>query len=212
MTRRYGQLCGIARALDVVGDRWALLVVRDLILGPRRYTDLLEGLPGITTNLLAKRLAELEAAGVVTREPLPPPARAQAYALTELGRRLEPALLALGAFGEALPLDPEVDYRGDPRWAVLSFRRRFRGARRPFAVELRVAGRTFALRGGPDGLDVRDGASLGADATLSLEPEGFLRFYRGRRPLREVEAAGLARVEGRRGAVTALARSVGLSP
>src|SRR5207237_2378491 len=98
-SRSYAQLCGIATALDVIGDRWAPLVVRDLLLGPLRFSDLADGLPGIGTNTLSARLKHLEAAGVVQRRLLPLPDKATIYELTELGRELEPILLALGRWG-----------------------------------------------------------------------------------------------------------------
>ena len=98
-TRSYGQFCGIARALDLVGERWALLVVRDLILGPKRFTDLQRCLPGIGTNILSERLRQLEQGGVIRRRILAPPAGSTVYELTEHGRGLEEILLALGRWG-----------------------------------------------------------------------------------------------------------------
>ena len=97
--RSYAQLCGIATALDVIGDRWTLLVLRDLLLGPLRFGDLVEGLPGIGTNTLAARLKHLEASGVVRRQLLPLPDRGTVYELTPYGHELEPILLALGRWG-----------------------------------------------------------------------------------------------------------------
>ena len=97
--RSYDQYCAVARALDVVGDRWTLLIARDLMLGPKRYTELLEGLPGIGTNLLAARLRELESAGLVERGVLPPPAASAVYQLTECGEALQPVLIAMGRWG-----------------------------------------------------------------------------------------------------------------
>lgn len=98
--KSYGQYCSVAKALDVVGDRWTLLIVRELLLqGPCRYRDLQRGLPGIATNLLATRLRDLEAAGIVSRAAAPPPAAASAFSLTERGRRLEGVLEALGLWG-----------------------------------------------------------------------------------------------------------------
>src|SRR3954447_23862520 len=105
--RTYGDRCGIARALDAVGERWALLVVRELLLGPKRFTDLRAGLPGASPNVLAQRLRELEAAGVVERQTLPPPAAAQVYALTARGAALEPVILALGRWGAEAALPPD---------------------------------------------------------------------------------------------------------
>jgi DNA-binding HxlR family transcriptional regulator/putative sterol carrier protein len=97
--RTYGQFCGIAHALDLVGERWALLVVRDLLLGPKRFTDLQRSLPGIGTNILSARLRQLEQSGVVQRRALPPPAGSTVYELTDYGRDLEDILLALGRWG-----------------------------------------------------------------------------------------------------------------
>src|SRR5437660_12010745 len=97
--RSYDQYCAVARGLDVSGDRWTLLIVRDLLLGPKRYKDLLSGLPGIGTNLLADRLKELEGAGLIERAVLPPPAGSTVYQLTERGLALEPVMIALGRWG-----------------------------------------------------------------------------------------------------------------
>jgi DNA-binding HxlR family transcriptional regulator len=97
--RSYRQQCGIANALDLVGERWAMLVVRDLILGPKRFTDLRTSLPGIATNVLTQRLKQLERDGIIRRRLLPPPAASTVYELTEYGRELEPAVLAFGRWG-----------------------------------------------------------------------------------------------------------------
>src|SRR3954470_15183429 len=94
--RTYGDRCGIARALDVVGERWALLVVRELLLGPKRFTDLRAGLPGLGPDILSQRLRELEQAGIARRGKLPPPAASQIYELTARGQELEPVILGLG--------------------------------------------------------------------------------------------------------------------
>src|ERR671923_2379364 len=93
--RSYNQYCAVARGLDVIGERWTLLLVRELLLGPKRYGDLLAASPGIGTNLLADRLREMEAAGLVERVTLPPPARSTVYQLTEAGSALEPVMIAL---------------------------------------------------------------------------------------------------------------------
>src|SRR5471032_1722354 len=117
-TRSYAQLCGIATALDVIGDRWTLLVVRDLMLGPLRFGDLAEGLPGIGTNTLAARLKHLEASGVVRRRLLPLPDRGTAYELTAYGRELEPILLALGRWGAKSMGRLPADVASRSRWLV----------------------------------------------------------------------------------------------
>lgn len=102
--RTYDDPCGVARALDHVGERWALLVVRELQLGPKRFTDLRAGLPGVSQNVLSQRLRELEASGVVRRRRLGPPAPASVYELTEWGDDLVPVVAALGAWGSRAPI------------------------------------------------------------------------------------------------------------
>ncbi|MFJ4785200.1 winged helix-turn-helix transcriptional regulator [Streptomyces sp. NPDC088794] len=99
--RSYDQYCSAARALDVVGDRWTLLIVRELLAGPRRYTDLHADLPGVSTDVLASRLKDMERDGLTTRRRLPPPGAAYVYELTPRGRELLPVLQALGAWGQA---------------------------------------------------------------------------------------------------------------
>ena len=106
--RTYGDSCGIARALDVVGERWALLVVRELLHGPKRFTDLRTGLPRVGPDMLAARLRELEEAGVVRRGALPPPAASKIYELTEWGAELAPVLVALGRWGSRTPLGDQA--------------------------------------------------------------------------------------------------------
>jgi DNA-binding HxlR family transcriptional regulator len=103
-TRSYDDACGIARALDVVGDRWTLLVVRELIFGPKRFLALRSGLGGVSPNVLSQRLRELESAGLVRREMLDPPAAVAIYLLTERGRALEPILIELGRWGSREPV------------------------------------------------------------------------------------------------------------
>lgn len=121
-TRSYNQFCGLARALDVLGERWTILVIRELMLGPKRFRDLLGALPGIGTNLLSARLKSLEAEGLAERTLLPPPAGVQVYALTERGEALRPALDGLALWGyELLPGQPgQATARAS--WAALSMR------------------------------------------------------------------------------------------
>ena len=109
--RRYGDGCAIATALDYVGERWALLVVRELLLGPKRFTDLQDGLPGAGSKVLAQRLRELESGGVVRRRTLPPPASSQVYELTEWGAQLDAIVVALGRWGAGAP-EPSADHVG----------------------------------------------------------------------------------------------------
>ena len=120
--RSYNQYCAVARALDIVGERWTLLVVRELLTGPKRFKDLLEGLPGIGTNLLAARLKDLEGYGVVHRTTLPPPAGSKVYELTELGSSLELVVAALGRWGLEFLGAPDQEDDVRPVWAVVAVR------------------------------------------------------------------------------------------
>ena len=125
--RSYGQYCGVARALDIVGERWTLLIVRDLLLGPRRYSELLHGLPGITTNLLAKRLREMEAAGMIERVRASTSETGHSYRLTSLGLGLEPAVLALAAWGWHSMDGAKKGEQRQLEWFFVVLRPRYRG-------------------------------------------------------------------------------------
>lgn len=125
--RSYTQFCGLAKALDMVGERWTLLVVRNLLLGPLRYSELLRGLPGITTNLLAKRLKEMEENGLVERVRLSASDAGRAYRLTDLGRGLEPAVHALGSWGWNWMGRPMPEEHRNVEWLLVALRRRYRG-------------------------------------------------------------------------------------
>jgi DNA-binding HxlR family transcriptional regulator len=122
--RSYGEACRLAYALDLVGERWALLVVRELLLGPKRFTDLRVGLPHASPNILSERLRELEQTGVVHRRKLPPPAASQVYELTAWGRELEPVVTQLGVWGARSPVPPEHREIG-PDSIVLALRSLF---------------------------------------------------------------------------------------
>jgi DNA-binding HxlR family transcriptional regulator len=124
--RAYGQYCGLARAVEILGERWALLIVRDLLVRPRRFTDLREGLPGIPTNVLSARLKELESAGVVERRLLPAPERAVVYALTDDGRTLNDAVLGLARWGATRLGDPRPGEVVTAESLVIALRTTFR--------------------------------------------------------------------------------------
>jgi DNA-binding HxlR family transcriptional regulator len=202
--RSYGDMCGIARALDVIGERWALLVVRELILGPKRFTDLRAGLPNIGPDVLSQRLRELEAAGVLTRRTLPPPAASRVYELTERGRALEPVLLALGEWGSAAPIPA-----GDPPLGVdstiIALRTLFdaRAAGDLAATyELRLGGQVFRARVADGELEIERGEAPEADATIVSDPWPLGGMLWQGYALADAEKAGDASVEGdRRAAV-----------
>jgi DNA-binding HxlR family transcriptional regulator len=178
--KRYGQLCPLARALDVVGERWSLLVVRELLLGPRRYTDLLAGLPGVPTNLLANRLKDLHAAGVVTQRVLPPPTAVTVYELTEAGRALRAALGELRAWGERYGQAPQERDAVRPAWVLLNASGRPVAMPADRTVELRIGNESFDL-GVDDGrLTIRSGPAHLPAATVTMPPEILYRLLAGR--------------------------------
>jgi DNA-binding HxlR family transcriptional regulator len=176
--RSYGQYCAVARALDLIGERWTLLLVRELLLGPRRYTDLLRGLPGIGTNLLADRLRELEAAGLVARRTLPPPASSSVYELTQLGEGLRATVLELGRWGGRLLGEPAGEMR--PGWYVVSMTATFRpdaAAGLDETYELRVDDDAFALHVHDGTVDIVP--PVRADLVLTTDLEGFVGLLAG---------------------------------
>jgi DNA-binding HxlR family transcriptional regulator len=181
-SRTYDQFCGVARALDLVGERWAMLVVRDLILGPKRFTDLRRGLPGIGTNVLAARLQELERNGVVRRRLLPPPAASAVYELTDYGRSLEGPLLALGRWGARSMGTRRPGQTLRSEWLGVALKAFFR----PEAssdlrahVELRFEDGTFLVRVDQGSLVVEPGSPNGADLVLETEVETLIAFLAG---------------------------------
>jgi DNA-binding HxlR family transcriptional regulator len=168
--RSYGDRCGIARALDIVGERWALLVVRELLLGPKRFTDLRAGLPNIGPDLLAQRLRDLEDAGVVRRRTLAPPAGSRVYELTERGLGLEPVVLALGRWGSQAPF-PDGDTGIGVDAFVIALKTLFEPAGDLEAtVELKLGGQQFRARVAGERLEVTRGAAEQPDATIEGEP------------------------------------------
>ncbi len=202
--RSYGDGCAAAHALDLIGERWALLIVRELLLGPKRFTDLRAGLKGISANVLSQRLAELEAALVVTRRRQPPPAAVMAYELTPWGRELEPILLQLLQWGVRSP----AFARGSPLNTdsmILSFRALFdpeRAAGRDACVTLVLDGQAFTARVRAGTFDVRR-AEPGASTVASLrtDPTTLLHLAYGAASLDAALDEGRAALAGDRRAV-----------
>jgi DNA-binding HxlR family transcriptional regulator len=168
--RTYGDRCGIARALDLVGERWALLVVRELLLGPKRFTDLRAGLPKIGPDVLAQRLRELEASDVVRRGKLPPPAASQVYELTDWGRELEPVVLGLGRWGSQAPV-PSADAPLGSDAAMLALKTMFQPSDGFRAhLEIRLGEDRYDARVDGDRLDIVRGSADRPDATIDTDP------------------------------------------
>lgn len=205
--RRYHQFCGVAKALDVVGERWTLLLVRDLLLGGRRFSDLLAAMPGLTPNLLSRRLKDMQGHGLVEQRTLPPPGASTVYELTELGRQLEPVVLALGRFGARWLTAPDTEDRIDPRWAMVSLKRRYRGSPRRLRVGLHIGPLSFTLELGGETLEVRDGAPVDAELQLRGSLSGFGPLLRGRVSARALVGEGLLAREGPARALTDFARA-----
>jgi DNA-binding HxlR family transcriptional regulator len=203
--RSYGQYCTVARALDVVGERWTLLLVRELSTGPKRFKDLLEGLPGIGTNLLTNRLKRLEADGIVRRATLPPPAGSNVYELTELGRSLEPVIVTLSRWGATLLDAPGEGDELRAGWAAIAVRsaigRRAPGGH-PGTYEFRIDGEAFhvRVRDGEEGEEVeaRQGSAPDPDLVVVGDAESFLAVASGRLSPEEAVQSGALRAEGER--------------
>jgi DNA-binding HxlR family transcriptional regulator len=198
--RSYGQFCSVAKALDVIGDRWTLLIVRELLLaGPSRYTDLRAGLPGIATNLLADRLRELEAAGVVAREEAPPPVANTLFSPTPRGERLRAVLDELGTWGVDYMAEgpaPGDAFRGRwLAWPVERFLHDSDPGGEPVSLELRTGEAPLLVEAGGGELHARPGPGTDPDAVLSGEPFPILALLSGRIDLAEARRRGV-RLEG----------------
>jgi DNA-binding HxlR family transcriptional regulator len=172
-TRVYGQYCGFSRALEVVGERWALLIVRDLLVGPKRFTDLHRGLAGIPTNVLTARLKELEHSGVVRRRLLPRPESSIIYELTEYGSELEDVVVHLGRWGARALGDPRCDEIITANALIMAMRSTFRpeAARKTRAsYEFRFGEIVINLRIDGAKLEVASGPLPGADLVVETGP------------------------------------------
>jgi DNA-binding HxlR family transcriptional regulator len=205
--RSYDQFCGLARALDVVGERWALLVIRELLISPRRYTDLHNALGGAASNLLAGRLRDLQAAGVISTRAVPAPTPARLYELTELGRQLEPAVLALTRWGAHKML---AGKRGDvfrPDWLVIAFRALLANKRSRSKSQIRflVDDTSIRIDATPAGCTVDLGATPQANLVVKTDGATALAIVSGHLPLAGAVRSGGATVTGTKKFVQAAA-------
>jgi len=193
--RSYGQYCSVAKALDLVGDRWTLLVIRELLArGPSRYTDLRSGLPGIATNLLADRLRELETAGIVEHEDAPPPVATTLFRLTDRGAALEPVIAELGRWGVPLMRENKPDDEFRAQWLRLPVRM-FLADHEPdqpsSAVEVHAGDQAAVIRAAAGDVTLQLGTDPKADATIAAPPQLILALFSGSRTLAEAIAQGL---------------------
>ncbi|MEU4233725.1 helix-turn-helix domain-containing protein [Nonomuraea sp. NPDC026600] len=219
-SRSYGHYCAVAKTLDLVGERWTLLVVRELLDGPKRYVDLLGGLVGISTDMLATRLKALEEAGIVSRRTLPAPAASKVYELTPLGRDLQPAMTELARFGMRLLGEQGGDDAFQIHWITPSLRAMFQPERAQ-ALSLTVESLTVEFRVGADAMHARvaDGAlhtypghADDPDAVLTFADAATLAEI-GRDPAASPTAVSTGRlhVQGRPDAVQATRELFGLN-
>jgi DNA-binding HxlR family transcriptional regulator len=198
--KRYDQYCPIACALGLVGERWTLLVIRELTEGPKRYTDLVDGLPGIGTNILAARLKDLEAAGLVSKHKLPPPAASIVYELTDSGLRLRPVLHELARFG-ARYLGPPPEDALEPGWLLGALDLAISPLAHEGAVAFRIGDERASI---VDGRAVPGLASV-VDAIVEGDPTGFYHLF--------VDGdLGGVRIEGDREAVERLVSAFSPAP
>ena len=205
--RSYGQYCSVAKALDVVGDRWTLLIMRELILqGPCRYTDLKGALPGIATNLLAERLRQLEAAGLIWREDAAPPVATTLFHLTAAGAELEPILAALGAWGIRYMADPADRDEFRSHWfafPVSLFLHDRDPDGPPVAIELRTTGRHAVIEVSGGSVRTRLGTTPAPDLVLRGTPQVILGLISAHLTPSQAQEAGLE-VEGDAGVLARL--------
>jgi DNA-binding HxlR family transcriptional regulator len=193
--RSYGQYCSIAKALDVVGDRWTLLIIRELLIrGACRYTDLRNGLPGIATNLLADRIRELESAGLIRREDAPPPIATTLFHLTQAGAELLPVLDAIGRWGVRYMTEPAGgdEFRGHWFTFPVSYFLHDRDpSGPPVSIELRTASSPVVIEMSGGSARTRLGTAAAPDLILQGEPQVILALFSGHLTVAEAADRGL---------------------
>jgi DNA-binding HxlR family transcriptional regulator len=196
--RKYEEGCAVSHALDVIGERWALVVVRELLLGPKRFTDLRAGMPGASPDVLAQRLRELKEAGVVRQHKLPPPAGSQVYELTDWGAELEPVVTHLGRWGSrssSMPYDADRSIDS----LVLSLRALFDpSAAQGFnaTIALRLGENHFSIKIADGLLDLSRGEAESATATVETDPQTLTALLYGDHPLDDALGTGEVTIAG----------------
>jgi len=177
MAKRYEQYCPVAHALELIGERWSLLIVRELLTGPKRYTDLAGAVPRIGTNVLAARLKELEGCGIVGKRRLPPPTPVQVYELTPYGRALKPVMRELALWGLRSLGAPQEEDELAPGWLESALDTVFAPVAPPGSLEFRIGGEVVSLVDG----EARAGPAEQPDVVLEADPAGFYYLFVERR-------------------------------
>lgn len=211
--RSYDQFCALARALDVVGERWNLLVVRELLAGPKRYSDLMHGLPGISTDMLAARLKDLEKAGVVTRRSLPKPAASVVYELTAEGRELEPAVLTLARWGMRRLGSKKRSDAFRIEWLELNLKTMFRPEHAkgpPLTLEFLVGRERLQLRIGDGAIHAVTGDPVAADVSVATDVETLAELARDPSSIPALVSGGRLRARGAPEAITRANKALGI--
>jgi DNA-binding HxlR family transcriptional regulator/putative sterol carrier protein len=204
---RYEQYCALARTLDVVGDRWTLLIIRELRPGPRRFTDLVDGLPGISRKLLAERLRDLERDGIVTRRQLPPPVARQVYELTDDGRDLAIAMSPVVAWGLRRLGELTADQAFQPRWAAVGMasaanREAAKGISQTYQYIVGDVAFHFVVDDGS--IEVRDGHAQDADVVVTTDEKTWASVAAGKTRASAAISAGALTIVGELEAVERL--------
>src|SRR5215469_7518890 len=195
--RRYQDPCGIARALDVLGDRWALLVVRELIFGPKRFVQLRGSLRGISPNVLSQRLCDLQDAGILRHGVLEQPASVAIYELTARGRALEPILLELGRWGSEEPIESTAELSASS--LLLALKTVFdRGTAADGTFALSIDGQWFSMTTAADSIDIASGRPENPSVALEADVATLRSVAFGREPISRAEQAGRLTVRGDR--------------
>lgn len=197
VSKEYEQYCPMALGLERIGERWTLLIVRDLLFGPMRYSDLKASLPGIATNMLANRLTEMQGAGIISKREMPPPAASTVYELTELGRGLVPVLVELGRWG--MKFLPEHGFDNLDMVEALRTRAPFASQRTPpfdESYEFVLDGRKIGLEVTPGNVEVLDGSPEDPVATLTLDCSSLMELILLGKTLDVAQAEGKLEVQG----------------
>lgn len=197
--RSYNQYCAIARALDVIGHRWTLLLIRELMTGPKRFSDLMDHLPGIGTNLLSSRLKELEDQELAVQRKLPPPAASVVYELTERGLELESTILALAEWGRPLLGIPSEKDNLSSGWLMLAMKKSFRPEEAKGleeCYEFRIDRDVFQVRVTDGKIEVEQGVRYTPDMQLTSPSTTLMSIVAGELPAKEALQKGLIQVEG----------------
>jgi DNA-binding HxlR family transcriptional regulator len=204
--RTYNDLCGLSHALELVGERWAILILRELSYGPKRFTDIRSGLPGASPNVLSQRLRELESHGIISRRTLPPPAASKVYELTEWGSELEPTLRSLGTWAARSPHFPDSGHFS-PSSLAMNLESMFLGDKAAgieSTIGLVLGDEAFLLKIANGSLEVERADADGADTVVKTDPMTLIGILYYDEDFEAAEAAGTISIDGDRDAMARL--------